>query len=841
MPGHRRLALLGEALLVFDLFFCPLALGCARLGAVAIAAAIACLCLVALALSRHLARRPLILPLPALVLAAAATAICLQLCPLPPGLIALLMPGTDELFTSALAPVGLYPAWRSLSLDPPATCRALLTLLACLTAFVASAQIAASPKGRARLMSAIGLSALAVALIGFGHALARARHLFGHFAYAQAAPPFLSTFGNPNHLAASLTMGALALSLRALDALEYRKRFAWWLAYLAVASALFLSLSRGGIIAFLIGQVLIIWSHRALHADEADGGMGAQRRLLALLGLCASLSIALYLAAQKLIGEWSSLTSLAGLQSAKRPLMETAVELLREHWLFGVGRGAFEPALTRFLEPTGDSARTFTHPENLLLQWMLDMGAVLGSLFLLGLLYCLWKGCREARRDGLRWGALIAVFTLGLHDLADFSLELLGVALPASALLAVGVTHRRSCRRLSARAILAVCAPVAILGTASFLGARPDLRRDGRALLDAERLDRQALLSALKRHPADYFPRLIAAAKSLEAGHPGEALTWAGQAMQLYPALAAPHVAAARALEQMGAFAQAGTEWKLAMERGQANAGARLAALFQIGLLPAEDLARYAPSDPALALRLAQQLFDLGQTELALALLDHLDESGQGRALDRLHLRAHIAERQNRSEVLLALGREIEAIEGSAGHQGLLFQVSALVQSGDEAAARALLDVRLQRQPNAALALRLAELELRRGETAAVRHALRRLPASLSVSQRVRALTLEAAAAQRDGAHAKALAPLRTAVNLRPWDLNLRIRLAEALERAGRLDEALREIRHWRGRSAALAGQVKALEARIADHRARLDDAARRRELGLDGAKAWPR
>lgn len=837
-PTHRRLGQLGEALLVVDLFFCPLALGCARLGAVAVAAAIAGFSLVALALSRHLERRSVGLPLPAFVLAAALFAICLQLCPLPPGLFRLVMPGTDALFASALSPLGLYPAWRPLSLDPPATCRALLTILACLTAFVASAQIASSPRGRARLMGAVGLSALAVALIGFGHELAQARLLLGHVAYDQAAPPFLSTFGNPNHLAAFLTAGALALSVRALDTMDRRKRFAWWLAYLAVASALFLSLSRGGIIAFLIGQALVVWNSRALNAGESVG-VGSQRRLLALLSLGASLAIALYLAAQNLIGEWSSLTSIEGLKTSKLSLFKVASPLLREHWLFGVGKGAFEPAFTRFLASPDGGARTFTHPENLPLQWIVDMGVVPGSLLLAGLAYCLFKGCREARRDVLRWGALIAVFTLGLHDLADFSLEFLGVALPASALLAIGVTHRRGAPRLPARAILGGAAIAAALGSASFLGARADLRRDGQALLEAENLDRRALLDVLRRHPADYFPRLVAATKSLEAGHPGEALAWAGQAMRLYPALAAPHAVAARALERMGAFAQAGTEWKLALERGQDNAGDRLSALFRLGLLPAEDLPRFAPSDPARALRLARRLFNLQQTGLALALLDHLDEISQARSLDRLILRARIAERRRDPQALLALGIEIEAIEGSAGHQGLLFQVSALVQAGDEPAARDRLAAGLRRAPSAPLSLRLAELELRRGDTEAARQALRRLPAALDLSQRVRALTLEAAAARRDGAHAKALSPLRTAVNLSPGDVNLRLNLVEALERAGHLDEALREIRLCRGKST----RAEAIEARIADRKARLEDAARRRALGLaaDAPAAAPR
>lgn len=838
MPWPQRLARAGEALLALDIFFCPLALGCARLSAMAIAAALACLAFACLALGRLLERRAMIFPLPALLFAAAALAIGLQLCPLPPGLIALVAPGSAALFEAALGPLGLYPAWRPLSLDPPATARALLALLACLMAFAAAAQIATSHSGRARLMGAIGLSALAVALIGFGHALAGARLLFGRFAYVQAAPPFLSTFGNPNHLAASLTLGGLALSALALDAQARRARCACWLAYLIVASAIFLSLSRGGITAFLIGQALLAWNWRARNTGDAGGG--GPRHLQALFGLAASAAIALYLAAQRLFGEWSGLASLEGLQNSKLSLIGKAAPMLRAHWQLGVGRGAFEPAFTRFLDAPDGGARTFTHPENLFFQWAIELGLPLGILFLSGLACCLWMGCRQARRCALRWGALIAAFAIGLHELADFSLEFLGVALPVSAILAVGVSHRRTRLKMPALACLGMAALAAAICAASFFGARADLRRDGQALLTAQSLNRQAVLAVLDRHPADYFPRLVAAQQALAADRPGEALTWAGQAMYLYPALAAPHAVAARALEQMGAFAQAGTEWKLSMARGDFRAGERLAALFRLGRLTAADLTRFAPEAPAIALRLARQLFDADRADLAQVLLDHLDEAEGVRALDRLCLRARIAARQRNPAALLALGEEIEAIEGTSGTRGILFQVQALVAQGQEAAARARLADSLHRQPRAPLAIRLAELELWRGDTDAARSALRQLPAAPSISERVRALVLEAAAARRDGAHAKALAPLRTAVNLKPADADLRLNLAEALVQAGRFDEALREIRRCRGQSAARAQRIEALEAQIAAQRARLDDAARRRAFGLHGESASP-
>lgn len=850
VPWEHRLSQIGKALLVLDLFFCPLALGSARLWAVAVALVLASLSLAAIALSRHLEQRRLVLPLFAFPLAAAAIACALQLCPLPPDLIALAAPATHALFTSSLAPLDLYPAWRPLSLDPPATARALATLLCCLTAFVAAAQIATSSRGRALLNATIGLSALTVALIGFGHALAHARTLFGTFSYAQAAPPFLTTFGNPNHLAAFLTLGALSLSTRALNATETGRRFGWWLACLAVAVAIFLSLSRGGIIAFVIGQALLLWNHRALDADAIHDS-GGRRRLLAFLGLGTALACALYIAAQKLIGEWSTLTSLDGLTHAKLPLLAATLPLIQTHWRFGVGKGAFEPAFTSFIPTSTDAARTFTHPESLPFQWMADLGVVPAALLLIGVAFALWRGCRSAHRDCLRWGALIAVTTAAIHDLADFSLEFLGTALPATALFALGTAHRHNRRQIAAPLALALTALLLAPGLCALFSARHDLRSDSADLLARPSFDRAALRAAIDRHPADYFPRLIAAAQSLNANRPDAALDWSGQAMRLFPALASPHALAARALERMGAFALAATEWTLALERGDERATAALADLFARERLPASDLIRLAPADPALSLALAQRLADRRRDSDALALLDHLDaasaqsaanktataiETAEANALNRLRLRARLADRRRDSDTLLDLGQKIAAIEGPDGHTGLLFEVSALRLKGDIDAARERLNSHLKRLPTAAVALRLAELELSQGQSDAARKALLELPATMTIDQRVRALSLESAAFRRDGAHAKALPPLRTAVNLKPKDVNLRLNFVEALTRAGRLEEALRELIACRDKSprANDLERIQLIEQTILQKQSQRDDKARKQSLGLE-------
>lgn len=240
------------------------------------------------------------------------------------------------------------------------------------------------------------------------------------------------------------------------------------------------------------------------------------------------------------------------------------------------------------------------------------------------------------------------------------------------------------------------------------------------------------------------------------------------------------------------------------------------------------------PTDPALAL--AQRLADHRRDSATLELLDHLDTLSGTRAPERLRLSARLAARQRDSASLLSLGQELADLEGPHSNQGLLYQVSALNLTGDTASARARLSDHLTRHPTAAVALRLAELELSQGDSNAAREALRRLPVTMSIDQRVRALILEAASFRRDGAHAKALNALRTAVNLKPNDVNLRLNFVKTLERAGLLEEALREIVFCRDKSPRDQDleHIESIEKRIQKKQSQRVHSARKKSLGID-------
>ena len=804
--GRDSLEQAGFVCVTCGVVLCPFALGGAPLWSVAAAAALFLAALTLLALARHSPDRAVRIFPAALALSAAVLTSALQLLPMPPALLKVLAPANAQVLEQALSPLegllgtpGLWPAWRPVSLDPPATARAVLTLLTCLLGFTAAAQAAVFPTARTNLAKAISISALLIALTGFAHALAGSDALFGVFRFKQAAPPLLTPFGNPNHLAAFLIPGALFASCLAATADSRTQQLFWSLSWFILATAVVLSLSRAGLAAFVTGQILTAIALKKLseledahtHASQT----GPKLSVLALLAALSSVAAAsAYLAADRLFAEWRSLAGDSGLADSKIALALRALPLIREHWLSGVGKDAFEPAFQRFAEEPALGRMTATHPENILADWLSGFGIPAGVLLLGGFAAALVIGFRRAGTSSLRWTALIAVFAVFLDDLLNFSLSFVGTAVPFFAAFAIGTAHRRQGLGLSAKAALLLLPAVLILMTGTFLMAGHDLRTDGEALQAAlssgSQNFRQAFADTVSRHPADYYPRLLAASKALTSGSTDAAVLLAGNAMALFPAHPAPHAAAALGLEAKGLFAQAATEWRLAQERGWAPAAARLARLFAEEKIGADRLSGIAPSDLNRGLEFADALRQARAFDLAASHLDALEQI-HPRDDQTLKARAALAESRGDMALLLQMGTELTAMEDASGP---LLSARALDALGRRGEAKALLEERLTRKNSAALRLRLAELHLRSGDSAEASAVLAGMPAALSLNDRIAMLRLKAWAAHRMKDFAGAAGFLQTASILRPRDLDLKLSLAGALIAAERFEAAMTEL-----------------------------------------------
>jgi hypothetical protein len=100
----------------------------------------------------------------------------------------------------------------------------------------------------------------------------------------------------------------------------------------------------------------------------------------------------------------------------------------------GVGRGAFASA---FVGHAGATER-YVHPENLPVQWITEWGFPWACFALVSIVATIGRAWNQDIPTTQR-SALVALGLLGTHDFVDFSLESLGVALPA-AVLAIAAT-----------------------------------------------------------------------------------------------------------------------------------------------------------------------------------------------------------------------------------------------------------------------------------------------------------------------------------------------------------------------------------------------------------------
>ncbi|HEY0714839.1 MAG TPA: O-antigen ligase family protein, partial [Polyangia bacterium] len=501
-----------------------------------------------------------------------------QLVPLPAALVEFLSPRALQIRADAL---GARPAFLPLTLDVPATLLAAARAIACLAVLVVAASAARRGKQHLLVLPIVFLGAF-IAVLSFVQRGLGAETILGFYRVTDMpGSGFFGTFVAGNHAASFFTIAAL-LGLGCARESDGHLRAVMGAASLICVAAVFSTLSRFGIIGLAAGGFVML-------AAWLVNRLGGRRGLLAAGGLgVIAIPLALSLAlAQR--GKVSTLPfddfKIRGWDDA----LETAVNFP----LFGVGRGAFEAPATAFRDNPEGVRLVF--PENILLQFASEWGFPV-TLLLIGLV--LWRGLPILRRmprwDPISQAAVCAVIAVVVHDLADFSLEVLGVALPAALVLGV-VSGRRQTSleggrsggasaeggnpntppaRLVASAVAASgfsLAAVVVLA-ASWAAAHTSdadgqrlrhLIARGAAETDAE------LAAASSRHPADYDFALLAARWALRQTPPAPAaLRELNRAQRLYPRSAAPHVLTAHVLVRLRRPTQAAIELRMADELG---------------------------------------------------------------------------------------------------------------------------------------------------------------------------------------------------------------------------------------------------------------------------------
>lgn len=718
----------------------------------------------------------------------------LSLIPLPAGLLGVVSPVNAELRDFALVPLGLDAA-RPLTMDAPSTWRALARLLSLGALGFVALQLGRLHAPRFRLLLTVAATGALVAVVGFGHLIAGAESLFGLLRY-YASPPLLSFFGNTNHLAGFLAFcGTVALGL-ALDTRNKEAAVALYALALTCGTGVFLSFSRGGIATFVVTWALV----GALQLARRQGGL---RSALPWLVIGGTMLFALSLASEQLLERLATVSSADKLAKTKIELWPMLFDGAMGFSRAGMGLGAFELGFSRFQTTQLDV--TFTHPENLVLQWLAELGLPLSILLGVACVLLAMQLIRQAKGRVLEPVLLLAVFGALLHDVFDFALEL--NALPVAMMVVLGLTAATREGEVAKRSVhrgwVGGAFATGLLGFFALSKGLPthadaEVKVLGLVKAGAPAADvRQAALVAIDRHPSDWVLYSAVAHQLSVEGAARESLAWVNRVLFLRPQDARAHVAAGRALLRLGQPTQALLEFKVAWRLGDSTS-------LDEGLLLAAKLGQYDRLlvDEAGLLKVLWDRYQvLGKRAEAKALLEAVLVLPPSEAVrvEALTLAVQQAEVEQQPKVAL---ERLESLPQPARDETamVLLRARVLAQVGRLDEASALLDALSKKVPqDVGVSMALAGVLSQQQRTSDARAALERArPFVSGPTGRSQLFQREADLWVQDERWPRALEALQTASRIEPTRADLKYRLAQVYERMGSLHSALDEVRKGR-------------------------------------------
>jgi O-antigen ligase len=348
----------------------------------------------------------------------------------------------------------------TISVDPPATLRALMRLITDASVLWLALQLCRQSARALLLLRAI--AAIVAAYAAYGLILAvfdgAAIPLFD----APAGGPVRATFVNRNSFATYAGLGlvvVVALTLRlyrhaipeAAGAASYRlsrfiaatgRRGGLHLgAGLVILVALLGTLSRGGILSTALG----LFAALALTATRRSQKRNERIEAIVLVAVAVAVAFAVF--GDRFVGRIAA----SGLDDAGRPAVYLiALRAIMDAPLLGFGYGTFADVFPLYRDQSIPPFDSWELAHNTYLEVWLGLGLVFGAALMaaIGLLAlkCL-VGAVKRQRDAIApVVATAATLIVGVHALADFSLQMEGVTLTFMALLGAGVAQSESSR-----------------------------------------------------------------------------------------------------------------------------------------------------------------------------------------------------------------------------------------------------------------------------------------------------------------------------------------------------------------------------------------------------------
>jgi tetratricopeptide (TPR) repeat protein len=505
------------------------------------------------------------IPLPSWVLFGLAGYTLVQALPLPLTWVHALSPKAAEVWQRSfdVVPGG----YASLSVDRGATLVEALKWATYGAGFIAAAGFGAT-YGVARGLALPLASAVILAAVTLAHGLVGASKVFG--LYEPISTPSMWHIGpllNPNHLAGYLNLGVfcglgLLVARRPITSPVLLGSLVAFLIPNAIVAG-----SRGGYLGLMAGAAVFAFVLPRTQAADPSHGPVPKVRLLAMLGTVLAVAAGLTL----LLASENTSRELYSRNVDKLKLLPSVWDVVRDHPIFGVGRGAFDAVFPAYR--SGAENEIYTHPENIVAQWLSEWGVVVAVSGFAALSWFLRPSELGTKWSSAASGAVAGVAALLVQNLVDFSLEMPAIALAAVGSMGVSwgaVQARRGKVEVSEpppRSIFAfLTGSTAVLGGLVLaFGAQPaPLERKQVAelykQLDVSKPDdvgafARTVHRAVANNPADpYFFRIAAIVEWHAKRDP---MPWLQRSLERGPTIGRTHLMLARVLAARGAVSQA--------------------------------------------------------------------------------------------------------------------------------------------------------------------------------------------------------------------------------------------------------------------------------------------
>jgi O-antigen ligase len=366
------------------------------------------------------------------------------------------------------APVLEGAAGGRISVNPSETFFALLRLSTAVAVFLLTVQIARDPKWAVRVVWSVALAAAAQALYALVLAAAgpdnAALVLPGSLFKVAQVDGLTGTFYNRNHLAIFLAIGlACTWGLLSRDMrnsfVEHgfrdrretmarglgvgRSLLRYSMLLMPLTVALLLTTSRAGVLLALSAILLMVFVERS---DRARRG---PLRKVALAIVLAGSIFALATGGET-VGARFAGTNAASTLNARMATAVITAKAIADRPVLGYGYGTFESVFPGYRDDTLPMRGRWKEAHNSYLEAALGLGIPMAFVLFGGFAWIAGRcviGARTRRRDRLAPCVAVGVsFIVGLHALVDFSIQIQGIALGLSALLAAGYAQSWSSR-----------------------------------------------------------------------------------------------------------------------------------------------------------------------------------------------------------------------------------------------------------------------------------------------------------------------------------------------------------------------------------------------------------